>query len=247
MPNRFFEIASPALRCTLCDEGASIARVRVRRRDGAFTDVALAPQSLRDGAPDPSLAGRTIGPCCGRVREGIIQIDGEPLELSPNEGANHLHGGPHGAAEQRWAVEAHAPDRVTFALRLPHGLDGYPGNRLLKAAYSVTENALQLVLTGESDRATWLGMTSHRPVAVTDSPASPGSPTLSTYSSSPTYSVPKPRRATSPGRELRTARGFWKANYAQLGDPGGELRTAWQSEVRITHSLFLKRKTAGIF
>ena len=107
------------------------------------------------------MAGRIIGPCCGRVRSGVAQVEGETLSLSKNEGDNHLHGGPHGAAEQRWTTEDRGPDHVTFTLRLPHGLDGYPGERQLTATYRVTEGALTLSLTGETDRPTWLGMTSH--------------------------------------------------------------------------------------
>ena len=161
MPNRFFEIASPALRCTLCDEGASIARVRVRRRDGAFTDVALAPQSLRDGAPDPSLAGRTIGPCCGRVKGGEAVVDGRSIHLTQNEGENHLHGGPGGCAARRWTVCRHTPSAVAFRLELPDGLDGYPGNRALVTEYRVAGDALRVEYRATSDAPTWLDLTNH--------------------------------------------------------------------------------------
>ncbi len=161
MSNRFFEIASPGLRCTLCDLGASIASVRVRRGDGRFMDVALPPQSFLTGAEDPSLAGRTIGPCCGRVRGGEAVIDGRRVQLVQNEGPNHLHGGPGGCAHRRWAVRRHTPASVLFCTELPDGLDGYPGNRVLLAEYAVAGDALRVTYRAATDAPTWIDMTNH--------------------------------------------------------------------------------------
>ena len=160
MSNRIFEIASPMLRCALCDRGASILRVRVRRGDG-FMDVALSPRSLMTDEPDPSLAGRTVGPCCGRVRDGAADIDGRPLRLSQNEGRNHLHGGMDGCAHRRWEVCGATAASVCFRTALPDGLDGYPGNRVLTAEYSVEGDALRVVYAATSDAPTFLDMTNH--------------------------------------------------------------------------------------
>lgn len=161
MPDRFHEIAAPGLRCTLCADGASIVSVGVKNADGAFVDVALSPDSFYKGSVDPSLAGRTIGPCCGRVRGGEAAIDGHSLRLTRNEGVNHLHGGPGGCAWQRWTVAASGPDRVRFALTLPDGLDGYPGNRRLCAEYAVEGDALSVAYTATTDAPTWIDMTNH--------------------------------------------------------------------------------------
>lgn len=161
MSNRFFEIASPALRCALCADGASVARVQVRRPGGAFMDVALAPRSLRDGGVDPSLAGRTIGPCCGRVRGGEARIEGRPVRLTQNEGRNHLHGGDGGCARRRWTVREHTPSSIWFCASLPDGLDGYPGNRALSVRYTVAGGALRAEYRATSDAPTWLDLTNH--------------------------------------------------------------------------------------
>ena len=161
MSNRFYEIASPGLRCTLCDLGASIVDVRVRRSDGTFINVALSSRGFASGAEDPSLAGRTIGPCCGRVRDGAAVIDGRPVQLARNEGRSHLHGGPDGCAHRRWKVRTHTPNSVLFCTELPDGLDGYPGNRVLYAEYTVTVDALRVVYRATTDAPTWIDMTNH--------------------------------------------------------------------------------------
>lgn len=161
MPAQILEISSSNINCALSSLGASIASVRVPNARGAFTEVALPARSLETGEGDPSLAGRTIGPCCGRVRNGAIRIGREPYQLTQNEGRNHLHGGGNGCATRDWTVEEVSPTRVRFALRLPDGLDGYPGNRALSAEYTVEGNTLRVAYTATTDRPTWLDLTNH--------------------------------------------------------------------------------------
>ena len=161
MTGRFWEIHVPGLHCALSDLGASIVSVQARDARGRFTDVALAPTNFSSGDPDPSLAGRTIGPCCGRVRDGRIQLDGAALQLARNEGENHLHGGPNGCAYQIWEGRRLSPAHVRFTLTLADGLDGYPGNRALTADYRVSGGTLSVVYSAETDAPTWLGLTNH--------------------------------------------------------------------------------------
>ena len=161
MAGTIFNIASDSLRCSLSPLGASIASVQVKDRRGRFIDVALAPRCLFDGTPDPFTAGRTIAPCCGRVREGRISIDGVPFQLAQNDGVNHIHGGPNGAAFQFWAGRQLSSTRVRFELELPDGLDGYPGNRTLWAEYAVEGSSLSVIYSAATDRATWIDMTNH--------------------------------------------------------------------------------------
>lgn len=151
-----YEIASSALRVALNDLGASVASVQAWG-----LDVALSPRHFDVGGPDCGCACRTIGPCCGRVRGGEIAIDGHAIQLVRNEGDNHLHGGPHGASTQVWRVEAHSPASISFTLDMPDGLDGYPGNRRLRAEYRVDGSELCARYSVSTDRPTWAGLTSH--------------------------------------------------------------------------------------
>jgi len=161
MPEKLLTLESDDLRVVLAERGAAIASVSVRDGDGRSIDVALPPENFADGAPDPSLAGRTVGPCCGRVAGGAIEIDGKPLALTRNEGENHLHGGINGVATQAWRGEQLSPTRARFELALPDGLDGYPGNRRLRAEYALSGRTLSVRYTAATDRTTWLGLTNH--------------------------------------------------------------------------------------
>lgn len=157
----FRRIQSDLIRCDLSVLGASIVSVQVKNRKDQWIDIALSPENFATGAPDPSLAGRTIAPCCGRVRDGSIEIGNKTYHLKQNDGQHHIHGGPHGTAWQVWQEEAASADSCRFSLCLPDGLDGYPGNRLLAAEYQVNENSLQVTYSAQTDRTTWLDMTNH--------------------------------------------------------------------------------------
>ncbi len=157
----FFKLHSPVLRCTFSALGAAIVTMEVQDARGRFLNVALSPLNFANGADDPSLAGRTIGPCCGRVRSGEIEIDGREFRLERNEGSNHIHGGSSGCARQIWQGERVSASRVRFRLRLPDGLAGYPGNRTLTADYEVSGSTLQVRYAAETDRPTWLDLTNH--------------------------------------------------------------------------------------
>ena len=157
----YYNIQAAGIRCRLCSFGASIVSVEVPDARGDFLNVALSPTSFEGGAVDPALAGRTIGPCCGRVKDGAISIDGREYLLEKNEGRNHLHGGSSGCAYQNWRGEQLSPSHARFQLVLPDGLAGYPGNRTIQADYTASDGRLQVVYTVETDRPTYLNMTNH--------------------------------------------------------------------------------------
>lgn len=58
--------------------------------------MTTSPQSVDDFLKDFIYHGKTIGPFCGRAKNGIIIIDGEKFRYSQNEGNNTLHGGKDG-------------------------------------------------------------------------------------------------------------------------------------------------------
>ena len=155
------QIHSDKIRCDLSALGASIVSVQVKYGNGQWIDIALSPESFRTGGSDPSLAGRTIAPCCGRVRDGRIVIGRKEYLLALNDGSNHIHGGPHGAAWQVWKEIVVSENTCLFSLILPDGLDGYPGNRTLTAEYQVIGNTLQVRYFAVTDQTTWIDMSNH--------------------------------------------------------------------------------------
>ena len=78
-----------------------------------------------------------------------------------NNGQNHIHGGWCGLSNQVWSALQRSPACVCFQLDLPDGLEGYPGNRTLRAEYAVDGSALSVTYAATTDRITWLDMTNH--------------------------------------------------------------------------------------
>ena len=89
------------------------------------------------------------------------------FHLTRNENGVHtLHGGAGNASFKNWEIAETACSQeeasVTFSLTLPDGLDGFPGNRRLTAAYRLTPgHCLELTLSALSDRETYIDMSSH--------------------------------------------------------------------------------------
>lgn len=150
------------LRAQVCNAGASLLRVYAPDRNGELKNIALCFDSSAARIAGGSYAGATIGPVAGRVRGGVLRLPQGPQQLLQNDGANTLHGGPHALDEARWETGTVAPERVSFHCRLHDGQNGFPGNRTLCVRYTLdTPNSLAIAYTAETDRATFLNLTSH--------------------------------------------------------------------------------------
>ncbi len=147
---------------TLLNAGASLVRIMLADRDGAFANVALPLK----GMDDPSCAGMTVAPYAGRIAGGHLPVDGQTFQLSLNEGENHIHGGVHSLMRRDWRLEALCEDfdyqEALFSAETEDGLDGYPGNRRFGVKYRLyTDQRLEITLCAETDRPTRVNMTNH--------------------------------------------------------------------------------------
>ena len=108
-----------------------------------------------------------IGAVCGRYANRIensryTDPDGREVVLSANEGETHLHGGKDGFDRRIWDMTDQSDRSVTFQLASPDGDQGYPGNLVATATYSViAENRLRLEITATCDAPCPVNMTSH--------------------------------------------------------------------------------------
>lgn len=95
-----------------------------------------------------------------------ILLGGETIPLTPNEGANQLHGGPHNLSAQNWNTEFVRQDydsvSIGFSAFLADGVDGYPGNRTFHAEYTLDDsNWLTIRYRASTDRPTYINMSNH--------------------------------------------------------------------------------------
>lgn len=144
----------------LIEYGAAIRAIHVPMGPRAINAVLSYP-ALSDYEDGNVYLGATIGRCAGRTA-----ADGRgSLPLSRNEAANHLHGGCTGFSHSLWrtvAVEDGDPPRVRLRHRSPAGEDGYPGELVVDAEFSLADSlTLSVVLQARGSCDTPLNMTLH--------------------------------------------------------------------------------------
>src|SRR5690349_15047277 len=77
---------------------------------------------------DRDYLGAIVGRYANRIANGQFTIDGQPHQLTLNEGRHHLHGGKSGFNRALWTGTA-MPHRngVVFTRTSADGEEGYPG------------------------------------------------------------------------------------------------------------------------
>lgn len=143
--------------------GAILVNLYVPDKKGNVQDVVLGYDKLEDYYGNASFFGATIGPSANRVGNAKFQIDGKTYQLDVNDGPNNLHSNKElGYHKRVWNIDAADDNSVTFSLEAPDGDMGFPGNKKITMAYSLSDdNALKLSYHGTSDANTLINMTNH--------------------------------------------------------------------------------------
>lgn len=91
---------SLGLKVTLTNLGASIYSIY-------FNDeiMTLTAKNSFDFLKENIYYGKTIGPICGRIKNGVLNIDNKEYRYTPNEGKNALHGGKDNLSTKIFDVE----------------------------------------------------------------------------------------------------------------------------------------------
>ena len=146
--------------------GGIVTSLTAPDRNGHFADVVLGYDSLAGYLKNGPYFGALIGRYGNRIAHGNFSLDGVKYSLVLNNGANALHGGLVGFDKVVWKVgRAHVTGRgptLTLTYRSVDGEEGYPGTLNVTAEYTLTEdNALELVYTATTDKATVVNLTQH--------------------------------------------------------------------------------------
>ena len=143
MSDKFIKLIRNNVSCTIVYFGASLARVEIREADNSFKNIVL-PLEFDMYGKETTLAGTTLGPCSGRIKDGEIVIGDEIIYLEKNEGTKHIHGGSHGLSHTEFSLvdieETKEYSRVILSAALPDKLDGWPGNRIFTVTYTLFDS-----------------------------------------------------------------------------------------------------------
>ena len=124
--------------------------------------VVLGLNSAQDYAEHSRNFGAVVGRYGNRIANARFVLDGVEHALVPNEGPNHLHGGPRGFAKRVWTLLGATDTSATLALVSEDEDMGYPGRLVARCTYELLEPAtLRLVLEATADAPTPVNLTTH--------------------------------------------------------------------------------------
>jgi aldose 1-epimerase len=106
--------------------------------------------------------GAIVGRVANRTANSRFALDGRTYELTPSEGAHHLHGGPVGLGKRVWEMEGDsASGSVQLTYASPDGEQGYPGNVLFSVTYRLDGATLVCEMAGRPDQPTPINLANH--------------------------------------------------------------------------------------
>ncbi|HVL21401.1 MAG TPA: aldose epimerase family protein [Amaricoccus sp.] len=138
--------------------------VRDWRIDGpsGSLPVVLGFPRLEDYLHHARSHGATVGRVANRTAGASFTLDGKTYALTPNEGANHLHGGTPGLGGRIWAMEGDsASGTVELTYASPDGEEGYPGAVDFTLRFRLEGPKLVCEMEGRPDRTTPISLANH--------------------------------------------------------------------------------------
>ncbi|XP_059481677.1 galactose mutarotase [Neocloeon triangulifer] len=142
--------------------GATITTINIPDKNGTIADINLGFDDMKgytlSGNP---YFGAVVGRVANRIKNAEFSIKGQTYKVTANRGQNHLHGGLKGFDKKIWSANVDGP-KVTFSYVSKDGEEGYPGDLLVNATYSLNEdNELSLEMTATCTKPTPVNLTNH--------------------------------------------------------------------------------------
>jgi len=145
--------------------GATLTTVKTPDREGKFESVTLYLDSFDDYFRGHPLFGSVVGRFANRIAGAQFAIDGVTYKVTPNAGANHIHGGREGFHKLLWQADSiQKKDAAGVILRhtSPDGNEGYPGKLDVAVTYTLTnDDELIIDYRAETDKPTVVNLTNH--------------------------------------------------------------------------------------
>ncbi|XP_046382494.1 galactose mutarotase [Ischnura elegans] len=143
--------------------GGIITSIKVPDARGNVDDVALGFDRLDEYlSKDNPYFGAIVGRVANRIANASFKIGEKEYHLSRNEGNNHIHGGFKGFDKMNWESHVVGGGKLVLSLLSGDGDEGYPGEVLTHATYSLTENnELLLQLQATVTKPTPINLTNH--------------------------------------------------------------------------------------
>jgi aldose 1-epimerase len=151
---------------TVISLGATITAIQMPDRRGSTGNIVAAYAGEESYRQNPLYLGAVIGRYANRIGGGHFQLDGRRVQLSVNDGGNHLHGGLNGFHRQVWGLHSRicTDDAVGVVLEYssPDGEEGYPGNLSVQVTYLLdADGRFSIEYRAVTDKKTPVNLTNH--------------------------------------------------------------------------------------
>ena len=157
-----YTIQNGGLTAKITNLGATLVQLWVPDASGTVQDVVLGYDDAQAYVDNDGFLGATVGRNANRIAGSRFPLDGKICVLTPNEGENNLHSGPHPYNVRLWTLASLEQDSVTLTLESPDGDQGFPGTAHIRVTYRLDgEGGLHICYEGRSDRETVFNMTNH--------------------------------------------------------------------------------------
>ncbi|WP_310391821.1 aldose epimerase family protein [Hymenobacter sp.] len=138
--------------------GARLVSLRIKSVDVVAGFDSLSGY-LKSTAP---YYGATIGRYANRIAQARLVLDGTTYPLTPNSGANTLHGGKKGFHAVVWQARQLSGRAVRLTYLSKDGEEGFPGNLRVQVTYRLTDrDELRIDYEATTDKATVVNLTNH--------------------------------------------------------------------------------------
>ncbi len=130
------------LEMTVTDFGARVLSLLVPDRNGKQADVVVGYDTIDEylASPGERFFGAAVGRVANRIGGACFTLDGKEYKLAANDNGNTLHGGFRGIDRVIWNMVDIQHDLIKFALRVPDGGEGWPGNLDIELTYTLSED-----------------------------------------------------------------------------------------------------------
>ena len=156
---------SRGLSAQITNYGGVSTSLRVPDKHYQSADIVLGYDNFEDYLQRGNFFGALVGRYANRIAGGRFSLDGKEVQLSVNEGKNHIHGGKIGFDKRIWQareVEENGAVGLELTLQSADGEEGYPGNLEVRVTYWLGDDLdLRLEYEATCDQTTVLCLTNH--------------------------------------------------------------------------------------
>jgi len=157
---KIYTLENKFLKVELLNLGAIIKKIELKDKNGNIKNIVLGYEDIEKYRENPAYLGAIIGRTAGRIKDGILKLDGAEYQLDKNNNGNTLHGGKNSISHRFWSVE-NIENGLCFSIKSCHLDNGYPANVEIKVSYILNDNELLIKYFATTDSLTYLNLTNH--------------------------------------------------------------------------------------